>query len=197
MSVGKKIIFGIGGIAVVAGALLVWKLGFSAGYVPKEFAEARLQGAVIAQDIVNTSNQIDNDLAAISQNEASDNVDEAITLDVQLIQKSQNLRAQAVDLSNEMEKMTVAVAKVKSDDARALALGAVADRLTIINRLISYSDNLTQLLGALHDRFTGKVFDNSAQVKYLIGQINQEVQDINAYNAHAGQTMDKFDAIMR
>ena len=49
-------------VLLVGGGYLVSRLGLSSEGVPGEFSDARLQGALIAQDIMNISNQMSADL---------------------------------------------------------------------------------------------------------------------------------------
>lgn len=180
---------------IVAGGYLAGRFGFSSNTPPAEFQEARLRGAVVAQDIVNLSNQIGGDLGRVNQFDREGKLKEALILTTDLINKSQEVRSRAVDLSRELEKMTKTLIAVKSTEAQSAALESIANRLTLINHLISYSDYLAQLLNKLQERFVGIQTDGS--VEALIKQINDEVAAINSFNDQAGQAMDRFDAIIR
>lgn len=197
MKVSKAVKIAVPVVILLAGGIFLVAIGFSAGSVPKEFTDARLRGGLVSQHIVDTSNQISDELNKVNEMDQNGKFADALNSTVELIKKSQELRTQAVELSNELNNMTASISKVKSEEARQLAFESIADRLALINRLINYSDYLNQLLTALHSRFMGRVGDNSAQVQSLITEINAEVQEINKFNIHASQSMERFDKVAR
>jgi len=167
---------------------------FSAG-IPPQFVDARFQGALIAQNIVNLSNESVLDLVEINKFDQSKNFTEAINLTTEVVKQSQEIRDQAVELSSQVEIMTKALSEITSFEARQAALEAIASRLALISRLINYSGYLGQLLDTLRIRFDGgKV--KSGEVTLLIDQINAEVRAINAFNNQSTQAMERFDAIV-
>ena len=192
LSRGVKI--GITLFVIVVGGYSLGRLGFSFGMPSKEFTDARLQGALIAQDIVNLSNQVGVDLETVHKLEEQKSFADALILTADLVKKSREVRQRAIELSMELEKMTRALTDITSTDARQAALESIASRMTLINRLINYSDYLSQLLTALQARFEGA--KNAEEIATLINQINGEVTAINSFNQQAGQAMDRFDAII-
>jgi len=174
------------------GAVRLWK--FSAG-IPQDFTDSRLQGALIAQNIVNLSNQSVSDLTKINDLDSSRKFADALKLTENVIKQGQEIRDQAVALSREIEKMTKALSDIDSLGARQAALESITNRLALISRLINYSGYLGQLLDTLRNRFAGNVLGDH-QVAQLVGQINAEVQAINSFNSQAGQAMDRFDKIV-
>ncbi len=168
---------------------------FSGG-VPAEFSEARLQGALIAQNIVNLSNKSVSSLDEINQLDKQRNFKKALNLVTDAIDQSQEVRNEAVKLSGELEKMTLALADLKSFEAREAALQGISNHLALLTRLINYSGYLTNLLEILRGRFSGDLPYNN-QVGVLISQINSEVNAINSFNKQAVQAMERFDVLTR
>ena len=181
-------------VIVVAGYAAGSRLGFSANGIPAEFKEARTQGAIVAQDIVNISNGMAGELEGVSQLERTGNLNEALNRSVDLLKRTQEGKAKALELSAQLEKMTGALASIKTPEARQAALESIANRLALIGRLLSYNDYLAQLLGSLNKRFSGQYIEPN-HVTSLIAQINAEVTAINNFNKQAGQAMDRFDEI--
>ena len=171
----------------------LWNLG---GYIPKEFTDARIQGAMISQSIVNLSNQSTANLENINKLDNTNNFSQALELTEKVIQESRDIRSQAVDLSDQVSKMTRALSAIKSFEARQAALEAISSRLALISRLINYSDYLNQLLGELQARFSGKPGTGDHRVAAIILQINGEVTAINSFNNQATQAMNRFDRIV-
>jgi hypothetical protein len=169
-----------------------WKYGG----IPQEFTSARLQGAIIAQNIVNLSNQSSEDLIKINELDQKGNFTEALNLTTDVIKKSQEIRDQAVALSSQVETMIRALSAIDSLDARQAALESISSRLALISRLINYSGYLGQLLDTLGNRFSGQTTKDRG-VSNLVDQINAEVRAINNFNAQAGQAMDRFDGLVK
>lgn len=181
---------------IVASYLFIQLASSFGGEIPPEFSEARLQGALIAQQIVAFSNQSVEDLGTINKLHQEQNFSDAIKLITKVVDRTIDVRSQAVSLSVELEKMTRALSAIDSFEARQLSLEAISSRLAIINRLINYSSYLAQLMDLLRARFSGSQI-GEGQVKLLIDQINIEIKSINELNAEAGKTMERFDKITK
>ena len=180
-------------IGIVIAAIIGFKF-FSPGGIPKEFTDSRIQGAMIAQNIVTLSNQSVDDIGKINQLDRQGNLVEATNVALETIEKSKEIRTQAVELSNQVSKMTASLSNIESFEARQAALEAISNRLALISRLINYSDYLSQLLQALQEKFAGQAGDQ--KVQEAIVQINAEVTAINNFNTQSTQAMNRFDAIV-
>ena len=178
-------------VAVGYGLALFWQ---AENGVPASFTAARLQGAIIAQTIVNNSNQSVDELNAINKYDQEGDYADALASTTDLINQSAVLRNEAVQLSTEVTQMTNDLPSIKNADAQQAALQSITVRLAVINELISYSNDLDKLLAVLQARFGGTPESNSA-VANIVTQINADVNLINTFNAQAGQAMDKFDSI--
>ncbi len=161
----------------------------------EDFSKARLQGALIAQQIVDLSNQSAQDLEKINQLDREKNFTEALNITNDLIKRSQQIRDLAVQLSQELERMTRALSDINSFEARQAALESISSRLALITRLVSYSNYLSQLLETLRDRFSGTT-SGDQRVSQLVDQINAEVRAINNFNNEASRAMERFDKIV-
>jgi hypothetical protein len=162
--------------------------------IPTDFTAARQQGAIIAQTIVNSSNQSTADLRQINQYDQQGDYKDALALTTQLISQSADLRNQAVQLSTQVSQMTKDLSSISSVPAQQAALESISSRLALINELITYSNDLDHLLAVLQARFSGQSQANG-DVQGIVNQINTDVNAINNFNAQAGQAMDKFDSI--
>lgn len=162
--------------------------------VPASFTAARLQGAIIAQTIVNNSNQSTVALDAINKYDQEGDYTDALASTTALINQSAGLRDEAVQLSAQVTQMTNDLPSIKSAEAQQAALQSITVRLAVINELITYSNDLDHLLAVLRSRFSGTPQPNT-EVASIVTQINADVNLINTFNAQAGQAMDKFDSI--
>jgi hypothetical protein len=178
-------------IAVGYGLALFWQ---SENKVPADFTAARLQGAIIAQTIVNTSNQSTDELNAINKYDQEGDYTDALASTTELINQSAGLRSEAVQLSAQVAQMTKDLSNINSAPAQQAALESISSRLAVINELITYSNDLDHLLAVLQSRFSGTPQPND-EVTGIVNQINIDVNAINNFNAQAGQAMDNFDTI--
>lgn len=192
----KVRLFLIFAASIFGGYLAITLAGSFGGGAPRAFSEARMQGALIAQSIVDASNQSAVGLQKINDLDKKGDFTEALNEVTVLVGKSQEIRDQAVRLSAELEKMTRALSGVESDEARAAALEAISNHLSLITRLVNYSNYLGRLLEVLRNRFLGK-FSDSERVADLINQINEEVKSVNDLNLQAKTAIDRFDQLVR
>jgi len=164
--------------------------------VPASFSDARMQGALISQTIVDLSNKLQGDLGQVNELDKNKKTAEALELTSKLIEQSQEIRQQAVDLSREMETMAKSLPEIKSEEARLAAVNAISSRLLLIDKLVSYSSYLTELLQTLRDRFAGSTVSQE-QVGALIEKVNAEVTAINNFNRQASASMERFDELIK
>jgi DNA repair ATPase RecN len=180
-------------LVVGYGIALYWQ---SRNQVPSSFSNARSQGAIIAQNIVNLSNESKADLEKVNEFDAQGNYQQALSLTSDIVSKSQELRDQAVQLSNQIEEMTKSLSTITAFDARQAALEAISSRLALITQLINYSGDLSKLLETLQTRFNGKFVSND-EIQAAVNQINTDVNAINNFNTQANLAMDRFDALTK
>jgi hypothetical protein len=170
---------------------IVWQ---GENQIPKDFTDARLQGAAIAENIVALSAQSTSDLQKVNQLDESGNYTDALALTTNLVVQSQQLRDQAVALSTQIENMTKSLSSLNSN-AQQAALEAITSRLALVTQLINYSGDLETLLDTLRDRFIGTATP-AGKVQTLVNQINTDVTAVNNFNVQATQAMNQFDSIM-
>ena len=178
-------------VAVGCGLVLFWQ--WQNG-VPASFTAARVQGAIIAQTIVNDSNQSTDELNAINKYDQEGDYTDALASTTALINQSAGLRNEAVQLAAQVQQMSTDIPYIKSTDAQQAAVQSMTNRLAVINELITYSNDLDHLLAVLQSRFSGTPQPNT-EVANIVAQINADVNMINNFNTQAGQAMDKFDSI--
>ena len=191
----RKNKFYIGFAIIVIAGYVTYKVILASTFgTPKDFSDARERGALISQDIVSLSNDLNSRLKEINELDRIGNLTEALQKTTELATKSAEIRSRAVELSAEMERMTSSIPKIKKEEAKQAVLDSVSNRLALISRLINYSDYVYQLLAVLRDRFTNQ-YVASGTVGSLISKINDEVQAVNTFNQSAISAMEKFDAI--
>jgi len=182
-------------VIVIVGGYLAARFTGKANGIPNAFSDARLQGALIAQNIVNLSSTSVYELQRINELDREQKYTEALHVAIQTAAKSKEIRDEAVKLSQELEKMTRALSDIRPDEARHAALESISNRLALITHLINYSAYLGELLEALRTRFSGAPLTEDVAV--LVVRVNAEVTEINNFNARATEAMERFDAIIR
>jgi hypothetical protein len=178
---------------ICVGVATAWFSSRKSG-VPTDFTSARQQGALIAQNIVDLSNQSTNDLTQVNTLDKSGDYTDALVLTTNIITKNQTLHDQAVSLSDQIEAMAKALPEISSDSARQDALDAISSRLALVSELINYSGDLENLLVTLQGHFTGASI-KPGDVQTIVDQINTDVNAINNFNSQAQQSMVQFDTL--
>lgn len=164
-------------------------------FISKDFDFSRRQSALIAQDIVNLSTEIKNDISKINDLDKEKKYKEAFNLLNETNFKILDIRQKAIELSKTLEIMTKELNNIKAKGNERWAIVAVTNRLTIISHLINYSDYLFSLNLALQKRFYGE--DNKKEIEDLIQKINMEATAINEANQKAMEAMQKFDEALK
>ena len=139
---------------ICVGIITAWFSSRKNG-VPADFTAARTQGALIAQSIVDLSNQSTNDLTQVNNFDKSGDYTDALVLTTNIITKNKTLHDQAVSLSGQIEAMAKSLPEISSPDAQQAALDAISSRLALVSELINYSGDLENLLVTLQGHFTG------------------------------------------
>lgn len=182
-------------VMVVGGSILTYLASFSGG-VSASFIEARMQGALISQSIVDLSKKSASSLEEINRLDRSGSYGKALEMTNQLIAQNREIKEKALALSRELETMTKSLDSISPESARTEALQSITSRLAMITRLVSYSDSLAQLLETLKLRFSGVSYGQTQAINKLIAQINSEVVAINNFDQEAQKAMNNFDAII-
>jgi hypothetical protein len=178
---------------IAVGAVTAWYSSRKSG-APADFTQAREQGALIAQSIVDLSNQSTNSLTQVNSLDKSGDYTNALILTTNIITKNETLHDQAVSLSDQIEAMAKALPEISSSDARQSALDAISSRLALVSELINYSGDLQKLLVTLQGHFTGASI-KPGDVQTIVDQINTDVNAINNFNSQAQQSMTQFDSL--
>jgi hypothetical protein len=182
-------------VMIVGGGVLTYVSSISRGVSPA-FVEARMQGALIAQGIVSSSQSSTVALEEINRLDRQGDYGSALELTNRLIDQNKEIKDKAIALSHELETMTRSLDSISSEDARTAALNSITNRLAMITRLIQYSDSLGKLLETLKLRFSGEAYGDNRTIRALLDEINTEVNAINNFDHQAQQAIVQFDTII-
>jgi hypothetical protein len=178
---------------IIVSAITAWFSSKKSG-IPKDFTQAREQGALIAQNIVTLSDQSTQDLTQVNDLDKSGRYTDALVLTTKIVTKNQDLHNEAVSLSDQIETMAKSLPSISSADARQAALDAISSRLALVSELVNYSQDLNKLLVTLQGHFTGTTVQ-PGDVQTIVTQINTDVNAINNFNDQAQQSMVRFDTL--
>ena len=174
---------------LVAVPFTAWQL-YSAERVqiPESFSVPRRESAAIAAQIVNLSRDSVSTLDKIRKLEKSRKYFEALDLINSERGKVSAMRPKWSELLSGLTSMTNALSEIQPIESREAALQAISYETEIINQLISYNNNLDQVLLLLTSRLLyGE--DISAKLEARIKEINEQAKSIEEFNA-------KFNAAM-
>lgn len=191
MSQRVKIGFGVFVVASAAGfaAWFFWPQPF----VPQEFSEARIRGAVLAQAIVGSAGESLDALARIRLHDEQKEVAGALIVISQEIIRNRDAQEKAIKLSSELERMARLITNIHPERARLMAAEAVSAEVALVSRLVSYNDNLLELFSILREKFEYPGRDTNGRVDQLIDTVNEEARAINMFNQRFNWSLAEFD----
>lgn len=161
--------------------------------VPDDFMRARQQASVTAQDIVGMSKESSQHIAEIAALNNAQNYSAALRLTENEIERNRQIRDKAIELSAQLQTMTIGVSNIQPKSSGELALEAVSTEVTLIGHLLIYTDYLNQLLQTIRDRIADNASGSSERIPMLLQKINDEVIVVNALNDKFNEKMGEFD----
>ncbi len=191
---------------IVVGVVVIYFLvkialliSFPNPFVPQDFTDARGKGAVIAEEIVASSEASIANLENIRQADEKGNYTDGLNLVSKEIQDNEAAFIKAYDLSTQLGIMTNNLNSVKPENAARIGLEAVLNESQIVQRLINYNADVRQLLDVLLSRFSnsGSVPNAKEKVKELISSMNDEAKAINDLNNKYKDLMSQFDNLTK
>ena len=160
--------------------------------IPKDFLKARQEASLIAEKIVNLSDESRAKLEEIAKLDRDRDYTNALILISKEIERNREARDRGIELAAHLEIMAKNLAQISPASSGQRALEAVSSETALISRLITYNDYLTQLLEVLREKFLGR--NNGDKVPELIEKINNEARAINDLNRKFNEAMKEFDS---
>jgi len=191
--VRKSLSISIAAVIILAGSFVAFRF-LGASQIPKEFRDARDEGGVISERIVENAKSVADSLNEVSSLEAQKKYDEEDAKISDLEKQNQAMKDDALALSKQMEIMLKTIPDIRSEKARNTAFQAVNYELAIITNLLSYGDFVERLFGVLRNR---SLRNRQSQIDGWLHEINNEVQQINDYNTKARDAFAQFDSITK
>jgi hypothetical protein len=183
-------------LVIVAGLFVVAFLMFvisplAKNQIPPSFNESHTQASLLADDIVEIFQGATDTIVQLQQKGVAQGHSE-LTVVLEEIQNVKTAREKASLLAKELETMAIAVPEVSPDAARQTAIIAISSEAALINKIISYGEDLNQLLSLLKDTYVKGKTDYD-KINNLVDQLNAESGQINEFNAQFVRLMKKFD----
>ena len=189
----------VGVAAVYFLVKIVLFISYPQPFVPQDFTDARGKGAVIAEEIVASSEASIANLENISQEDEKGNYEGGLNLVSKEIQDNGTARAKALELSKQLEIMANNLNSIKPETAARIGLEAILNESQIVQRLLNYNADVRQLLDVLLSRFSnsGSVPNAREKVKELISSMNDEAKAVNDLNNKYKNLMSQFDSLTK
>ena len=166
-------------------------------FVPSNFQSARQEGSEISGGIVNILDESLQNLEKIAEADRNYNFSRALNLVDGELEKVNNAKQKAAELTKVLDKMARAVQEITPAKARTLALEAVSSEISLISHLMIYNDTLTGLLKTLQYKFSGDIRYDAKDVQTLVESLNKETREINALNDLFNEKMREFDEVVK
>lgn len=168
----------------------------SAQIVPSSFTDARIVASDRATELVTMLSGTNEKIREVKDLVEKGSHAKALSIVQGEMAKNKDIRERAVRLALELEKMARAIADIRSDKAAQIALGATTKETAVISQLLSYTNELQNLLVALQTVVVSS-YPDYTEVNKSIGIINSAADEINAFNQAYKSEMEKFDQIVQ
>jgi hypothetical protein len=188
------------GVTVIVSAAII---GFS--FIPKDkfsvpesFAEARVNGALIAEFLNDFSSKSLDAIKEIEEKDKGQKYDEALNLTILELDRVQEARIKTIELLGELEKMAASIPSVPQDEAQALGMQAISTEISLVDRLLNYNEKTRQLLDILRKKFTSYTPENfNAEMEQITKAMNDDALAINELNRKYQSLMEEFDGKLK
>jgi hypothetical protein len=195
----KWILPSLGVITIIAIAIFAFKALSKDGFsVPESFAEARINGAVIADFLNKFSSDSVAVITEIEEKDRAQKYDEALNLTIQELNRVQEARVKTIELLGELEKMAASLPALPQDEAQALGMQAISTEMSLVDKLLNYNEKTRQLLDVLRMKFTSYTPENfDIQTAEITKSMNEDALAINELNRKYQSLMEEFDGKLR
>ena len=193
----NKIVAIIAAIVVVLVIIFVSYVFSSASgrIVPASFVEARVSASDQAAQLVSILSETTGRIGEVQERIGEYKYTQALEIVTEEAKKDGDIRNRAVQLALELEKMAKAIQNIRSDQAAQVALSATSKEAALIAQLLSYVNELQDLLVQLRLAVSNPRggFEN---VNDSIADINKAADEINKLNEEYKAEMSRFDEII-
>jgi len=166
-------------------------------YVPELFSQARQNSFIVAEDISSLTGQSLASLEKIAEADNEYSFGNALVLVGEELERLKKARAQAIELTKNLDLMAKSTAGIRPKAARNLAIEALSYEISLMSRLIVYNDILNGLLQTLELKFSGEMAYNAKDVQVIIANLNSEAREINNLNNLFNEKMKEFDEVYK
>jgi len=165
-------------------------------YVPVEFLESRKRAADAADVIASLTEESAEKLSLVNGADQRGDYIAGLSIVREEIDRGVDIRNTAVDLSEELREMAITLGTVQPNSASAVGFQAVTVGIELVQRLVSYNNNLQELLGTLQARLENNGGEQTgARIEELVSALNEEAQVINSLSIEYKQLMVQFDEL--
>lgn len=188
-------------LIVIVAVILIVFLSFvlssgSVQTVPSSFTDARMAASERATELVTMLSGTNEKIREVKDLVERGSHAQALSIVQGEIAKNKDIRERAVRLALELEKMARAIADIRSDKAAQIALSATTKETAVISQLLSYTNELQNLLVALQTVMVSSRPDYT-DVNKSITIINGAADEINALSQAYKSEMEIFDKIVQ
>ncbi len=180
------------GSAVVVAGVVTYMLLQTPAIPPKEFLETRIQTIGAVNNLAQLMNNSLSNLGKVSNYIKNGNDVEAKALiDFEFAQRGERQNA-AVLLASNLEQMARAATEIKSGSARSEAVEAITSGISMVSRMVSYSNNLERLFGELQQKANG-INPGSLSLNTLSTNLNNDAHAINELSEEFNDALNQLD----
>lgn len=193
----KRAVWVIAGIVVFVSVVVL----FSARVIdrgrnitlPKSFLDARFSAALVSRHIVELTEETNKKIKNINIYDLSGKGFQAMNLVSEARANNGEANREAVQLSNSLEQMAIALADLPPGRVQRKAYEAVAIELSLVSEFIRYTQNLNDFLDKLDKAISLSTDSARKDVYGALTNVNKSAEAINKLNDRFTDKMREFD----
>ena len=194
----RKLVYAAALAVVLLASGWYWYSQSQTAYVPQEFYDARGRAAEISSRIVQLTDASVQTLRLISTADEAGNYRRGLTLITEEVDRNNEIKNQAVKLSEEVKTMALNLGAVKPEKAASAGLQAATTGLELAQRLVNYNNYAQELLAVLQTRLKSNGTPHTREkIEEIILKMNQEAEAINDLNEKYQEETREFDRLVK
>lgn len=194
----RKLVYTAALAVVILAGGWYWYSQNQAAHIPQEFYDARGRAAEISSRIVQLTDASVQTLQLISAADEAGNYRRGLTLVTEEVGRNNEIKNQAVKLSEEVKTMALNLGAVKPEKAASAGLQAATTGLELAQRLVSYNNYAQELLSVLQARLKSNGSPETKQkIEQIILKMNEEAETINNLNERYQEETREFDRLAK
>lgn len=164
---------------------------------PQSFFDARQIVAEISRQLVDLTSTTNYKIKDINYLDLDGHYAAGLSLVSKAKEENQKAFEQAVELSNQLRKMTESLPEISSSDGRQLSQEAVSLEIALIVHFINYTKAMDDLLFLINSKLANPKAKYEREIDIKLTEINSQAVLVNNLNEKFLEKMAELDGVLK